>query len=541
MKYCVLTLFLLGATAHSVGPTTVVRNTRALSQTALSNDTQCERSALRGMIYVDGDKCTIESAIATANKAGSTTVIVSTNQMVSQPLTLSGPSVRLVCENGATLTAQREGFWMLTLTGQNEALHGCTLSANHFPRADAVLISQATNPSIEGNTIIGFGPGTPAIGVIRIIGSVRPVVCNNWIVVGVDGPVGIFGERDTTDADVKSNFIDESLGGSSLASHAIAFHSTTARATVSGTRITNNTLLDGRGFCVEIGSFGGLRPSRIVVSNNTCTLAENGAEGGYSLSGVVDSTESGNTFDANGRSATIAAYEIVLATDVAVTGNTADIGTAWASTSAAGATINRSSNVSFSGNVINGWGATTARGPGFGLALVSASVNSARIENNSVSGNVFIFPRGLESGGIWQQCQAPESVCSNNNFAGNVLTSDGSKGTVGFRIENDLGTTENTVLSGNTVTGTEVGIDIWDAGVTGTRIYLNSIRARRFTIVDHGTETMIHDSNGASWSSLGTQANGSTVYCSDCTTANPCKGGGTGALAQRVRNAWICN
>jgi hypothetical protein len=40
---------------------------------------------------------------------------------------------------------------------------------------------------------------------------------------------------------------------------------------------------------------------------------------------------------------------------------------------------------------------------------------------------------------------------------------------------------------------------------------------------------------------LGTPANGTIAYCSDCTIANPCAGGGTGALAKRLNGVWVCN
>jgi len=40
---------------------------------------------------------------------------------------------------------------------------------------------------------------------------------------------------------------------------------------------------------------------------------------------------------------------------------------------------------------------------------------------------------------------------------------------------------------------------------------------------------------------LGTPTNGAMVYCSNCTVANPCATGGTGALAKRLNNAWRCN
>jgi len=41
--------------------------------------------------------------------------------------------------------------------------------------------------------------------------------------------------------------------------------------------------------------------------------------------------------------------------------------------------------------------------------------------------------------------------------------------------------------------------------------------------------------------SLGTPPNGIIQYCPDCTITNPCAGGGTGALAKRLNNAWVCN
>jgi hypothetical protein len=40
---------------------------------------------------------------------------------------------------------------------------------------------------------------------------------------------------------------------------------------------------------------------------------------------------------------------------------------------------------------------------------------------------------------------------------------------------------------------------------------------------------------------LGTPINGTFYYCNDCTVANPCAGGGTGALAKRLNGIWVCN
>lgn len=45
----------------------------------------------------------------------------------------------------------------------------------------------------------------------------------------------------------------------------------------------------------------------------------------------------------------------------------------------------------------------------------------------------------------------------------------------------------------------------------------------------------------ATYANLGTPANGRLAYCSDCTIASPCAGGGTGALAKRLNGVWVCN
>src|SRR5262249_31842963 len=35
--------------------------------------------------------------------------------------------------------------------------------------------------------------------------------------------------------------------------------------------------------------------------------------------------------------------------------------------------------------------------------------------------------------------------------------------------------------------------------------------------------------------------NGTMTFCTDCTIASPCAAGGTGALAKRLNNTWVCN
>lgn len=46
---------------------------------------------------------------------------------------------------------------------------------------------------------------------------------------------------------------------------------------------------------------------------------------------------------------------------------------------------------------------------------------------------------------------------------------------------------------------------------------------------------------GVTFAALGTPVNGTLLYCSDCTIANPCASGGTGAFAKRLNAVWVCN
>jgi uncharacterized protein (DUF2141 family) len=64
---------------------------------------------------------------------------------------------------------------------------------------------------------------------------------------------------------------------------------------------------------------------------------------------------------------------------------------------------------------------------------------------------------------------------------------------------------------------------------TRLTLFFNDLYAGRITIP------------ATAFASLPADVNGVIRYCSDCTIANPCAGGGTGALAKRLNSAWVCN
>ncbi|HLW52742.1 MAG TPA: hypothetical protein VKW06_07855 [Candidatus Angelobacter sp.] len=55
------------------------------------------------------------------------------------------------------------------------------------------------------------------------------------------------------------------------------------------------------------------------------------------------------------------------------------------------------------------------------------------------------------------------------------------------------------------------------------------------------TSHVLFQPDSFTFANLGTPANGSMVFCSNCTIANPCASGGTGAIAKRLNGAWVCN
>jgi hypothetical protein len=66
---------------------------------------------------------------------------------------------------------------------------------------------------------------------------------------------------------------------------------------------------------------------------------------------------------------------------------------------------------------------------------------------------------------------------------------------------------------------------------------------RAFWVAAGITETVNHRLTGFTFANIATNltANGDIGYCSDCTIANPCAGGGTGALGKRLNDVNVCN
>jgi hypothetical protein len=93
-----------------------------------------------------------------------------------------------------------------------------------------------------------------------------------------------------------------------------------------------------------------------------------------------------------------------------------------------------------------------------------------------------------------------------------------------------------------------IGSTSYGLGLTGTSVQLLSSGSEMLSV--SGTGGSINAAVTASapiylysvaFASFQAFGNGAVIYCTDCTVASPCAGGGTGAVAKRINSTWVCN
>jgi hypothetical protein len=80
-----------------------------------------------------------------------------------------------------------------------------------------------------------------------------------------------------------------------------------------------------------------------------------------------------------------------------------------------------------------------------------------------------------------------------------------------------------------------------DAQFIGTLTNVNACPTTNFFSGGYEPGSISNFGAGYAEASLPTVPNGVIVYCNDCTIANPCASGGTGAFAKRLHAVWVCN
>lgn len=97
-------------------------------------------------------------------------------------------------------------------------------------------------------------------------------------------------------------------------------------------------------------------------------------------------------------------------------------------------------------------------------------------------------------------------------------------------------------LSGGNVVVKATGtLGFGSSGVTAADVIFGRVGTGIVSLANGSAANGMLQYAATLFANLGTPANGTTCYCSDCTIANPCASGGTGALAKRLNGVWVCN
>ncbi len=418
---------------------------------------------------VDGNKfTTIQGAISDLTTGNGTVFILKANYAPTSTISVSQPNITIIADAGAIITATGIGAPLLEVTtaGTGFRLIGGIWDGNSATTLlKGVIQIEANNCLIEGADIRnGTGLG------ILLRGASDCIVTKNRFSGNVNSPIGIFGEsgRHSRNNLVEGNVVGPSVGGATADS--IQVIGSFAGSDVSGTRIIGNDIEvnNTAAFGIELGAFVGDSPDDIVISNNVIR-ATGASFGGISVGSITGGSITGNSFDSGGFVMTIAGIEVGESTNVSVTGNRIK----QTSTAALGISIDKSSQCTVSGNIVDGFGnASTEAGIFFN---VSGSAANAR--RNTIVGNVIIFPTTTNAGvayiGIALQANFAGSDVSDNVISSNIIVGNGDTAIIGINMQHDSGTLANTMVSGNFLRDLNIGISR-DSGQTGAILVWNT-------------------------------------------------------------------
>lgn len=449
-------------------------------------------SSLNNILYMDGSVYPFNDAgltgvITAANLSGFTTIIIPSSLTVSTSHSITGANVSIQCQNGATLTYTSTG--RIRLQGAGDGIggsrdDGCIFTGPGTGTVGALqpATMEASNQFFVGNTVTTFG-ATGGSGELEALGGSNLEVAFNTFDNNAD--LDIFVNNATASTTMQNIRLHDNYAG-----EIIVHVSAVSNAQINHVIESNNILHNGQNskveFCLETGNFSGIPPlsgtlvSDVNLSNNQCYSTSNGTNGGFSIALATNVNETGDLYDAQGFTYTVASIEHVLITKGTVTGITAIEGTGGN-----GFTCDRCSQMVFNGISVDGF---TTAGTGYGFHLVASATYSPISNNNTISNVIVNFPASGTGHGIWVQCNATSAQCSNNVFAANQVKGSGTAGSQCITIENDTGTTDSNQFSDNQLFNCQFAYNI---GATSTNTHINSFgRQSGITTEFEGTGTV---------------------------------------------------
>ena len=176
---------------------------------------------------------------------------------------------------------------------------------------------------------------------------------------------------------------------------------------------------------------------------------------------------------------------------------------------------------------------------GFALALRNGTSDPGTCQPSGL--NVFV---NRNSSSVLKVCTAANTWGSVTLSGGTFLAADGTATSPSYSFAS-TGNGDNGMylFAANALGFSTAGTDRWVINASGALVAAtdggvdigNGAADPRDVNITRNFATA-----GLAFASLGTPADGTFTYCTDCTQANPCAGASTGAFARRENGAWNC-
>jgi hypothetical protein len=263
----------------------------------------------------------------------------------------------------------------------------------------------------------------------------------------------------------------------------------------------NNCVLDGRiNTCFQMFGF-----YKLIFEGNHCNDVGNIITHCYHLGDSYDLTDQGNIATITNAFAT-ACHEVIDYGRIVVSGNICNGG-------------GGANNPVFVFNTVGGEG-----------SYVTITANIANMVPQSATGTTCFKITGAYV----------TQPTSNEILTSNTCVGSGASGQTGVSITNTTGTVAKFRIADNQFVNLATGISV-GASVTGVEVGPNLFDTVT-TKWSFASSTLLQDNSGVTFANIPSNlANGSTIFVSDSTIANPCASGGSGAILKRLNGINVCN
>ncbi len=394
---------------------------------------------------VDGVNFNSIQAALTSCPSNST-ILVQTSQTLSSGLTIAGNSVRLTCLPGIVITVAQTV--RLTITGPNFEADHCKYvgpGANVLNN-NQLFLFEGDGAKFHDNNLSGFGAtgSTPgANGIIEWFNSNVGKAYSN-----------VFGTNGDFDMSVQCSAVCEDFEFYGNTMSDLLVSPTSLSVATQNVRIHNNFLKAGtfdnnEGLCLFIAN-----SINVTVTGNVCTVMANiptGTGGIYSYANLLSCTITGNILLSNGATYEDYSHEYNNMSDCTISGN---VGNAT-SAHGIGQLCESCSDVSFTGNVQNGW-----KSGQFGFGFIdnggSFTLNTVAITGNTAHGDASATSvTGIAVGNQTSNADAGITITGNT-----IIGVSNPAGSTGISVNSPTGSLSTILVGPNTISAVATGVGI---------------------------------------------------------------------------------